>query len=396
MGFTLADALNQSQEQYHLKLLAGQEGCSNAISWVHMIEDTTIIQQLWGKELVVTTGHGFQSEEELFMLIKYLIKYNSVGLIINIGKYIFEIPSAIIDYCNEQEFPLLIIPWEVHLADLIKDFCMRCLYSEKEDRELSKLFQEILTNNQIVEEARPQLMSAFDVDGNFQVVLISVEGSDNFNAIERRKIAFQIELCFEKIDSSYAFFWYDGYFVLIVNNLKADELKVIIDKMHKRAKKRIDDKRVYLGIGSQMKDLGQVYLSYKRAKAAILMAMQFELPIVFFEDMGVYQILFSIEDKQILIEMYHRLLQPLIDYDQKHHGELEKTLFYYLIYGESQITMAKNLYMHRNTINYRMNKIKELLNCQLDTFEEKVPYMLSYYIKKVLEEKNKNSLGCFY
>ena len=387
MGFTLADALNQSQEQYHLKLLAGQEGCSNAISWVHMIEDTTIIQQLWGKELVVTTGHGFQSEEELFMLIKYLIKYNSVGLIINIGKYIFEIPSAIIDYCNEQEFPLLTIPWEVHLADLIKDFCMRCLYSEKEDRELSKLFQEILTNNQIVEEARPQLMSAFDVDGNFQVVLISVEGSDNFNAIERRKIAFQIELCFEKIDSSYAFFWYDGYFVLIVNNLKADELKVIIDKMHKRAKKRIDDMRVYLGIGSQMKDLGQVYLSYKRAKAAILMAMQFELPIVFFEDMGVYQILFSIEDKQILIEMYHRLLQPLIDYDQKHHGELEKTLFYYLIYGESQITMAKNLYMHRNTINYRMNKIKELLNCQLDTFEEKVPYMLSYYIKKVLEEK---------
>ena len=387
MGFTLADALNQSQEQYHLKLLAGQEGCSNAISWVHMIEDTTIIQQLWGKELVVTTGHGFQSEEELFMLIKYLIKYNSVGLIINIGKYIFEIPSAIIDYCNEQEFPLLTIPWEVHLADLIKDFCMRCLYSEKEDRELSKLFQEILTNNQIVEEARPQLMSAFDVDGNFQVVLISVEGSDNFNAIERRKIAFQIELCFEKIDSSYAFFWYDGYFVLIVNNLKADELKVIIDKMHKRAKKRIDDKRVYLGIGSQMKDLGQVYLSYKRAKAAILMAMQFELPIVFFVDMGVYQILFSIEDKQILIEMYHRLLQPLIDYDQKHHGELEKTLFYYLIYGESQITMAKNLYMHRNTINYRMNKIKELLNCQLDTFEEKVPYMLSYYIKKVLEEK---------
>lgn len=387
MGFTLADALNQSQEQYHLKLLAGQEGCGNAISWVHMIEDTTIIQQLWGKELVVTTGHGFQSEEELFMLIKYLIKYNSVGLIINIGKYIFEIPSAIIDYCNEQEFPLLTIPWEVHLADLIKDFCMRCLYSEKEDRELSKLFQEILTNNQIVEEARPQLMSAFDVDGNFQVVLISVEGSDNFNAIERRKIAFQIELCFEKIDSSYAFFWYDGYFVLMVNNLKADELKVIIDKMHKRAKKRIDDKRVYLGIGSQMKDLGQVYLSYKRAKAAILMAMQFELPIVFFEDMGVYQILFSIEDKQILIEMYHRLLQPLIDYDQKHHGELEKTLFYYLIYGESQITMAKNLYMHRNTINYRMNKIKELLNCQLDTFEEKVPYMLSYYIKKVLEEK---------
>ena len=138
-------------------------------------------------------------------------------------------------------------------------------------------------------------MSAFDVDGDFQVVLIRVEGSDNFNAIERRKIAFQIELCFEKINSSYAFFWYDGYFVLVVNNLKIDELKVIINKMDKRAKKRIDDKRIYLGIGSQMKDLGQVYLSYKRAKAAVLMAIQFKSPIIFFEDMGVYQIFFQLK-----------------------------------------------------------------------------------------------------
>ena len=47
--------------------------------------------------------------------------------------------------------------------------------------------------------------------------------------------------------------------------------------------------------------------------------------------------------------------------------------------------MAKNLYMHRNTINYRMIKIKELLNCQLETFDEKMSYMLALYIKKMLD-----------
>ena len=224
------------------------------------------------------------------------------------------------------------------------------------------------------------------MDGNSQVVLIGIENSDQFDAIERRKVAFQLELCFEKIESPYTFFWFDGHFVLVVNNLDTDNLKRIIDKMYKRAKKRITDKYIYLGIGSQMMDLRQVILSYKRARAAVSMAVQFQLPIVFFEEMGIYQILFSIEDKQILSEMYHRLLQPLIDYDQKHHGELEKTLFYYLFYNESQIEMAKNLYIHRNTINYRMLKIKELLGCQLDTFEEKMPYMLATYIKKVLNE----------
>ncbi len=388
MGFTIEDALIQTQEQYHLKLLAGQEGCGNTMSWVHMIEDTKIIQQLWGKELAVTTGLGFQSHDALFDFIKCLVKYHSVGLIINTGKYIFEIPQDIIDYCNEQEFPLLTTPWEVHMADLIKDFSMRCLFSEREDRQISKLFQEVFTTVQTVEEVRPQLMGAFDVDGYFQVVLIGIENSDQFDAIERRKIAFQLELCFEKIESPYTFFWYDGYFVLVVNNLDPDNLKIIIDKMYKRAKKRIVKKYINLGIGSQMLDFSQVILSYKRARAAVLMASQFQSPMVFFEEMGIYQILFSIEDKQILSEMYHNLLQPLIDYDQKHHGELEKTLFYYLFYNESQIEMAKNLYMHRNTINYRMLKIKELLGCQLDTFEEKMPYMLAMYIKKILNENN--------
>ena len=386
MGFTIEDALVQTQDQYHLKLLAGQEGCSNTMSWVHMIEDTKIIQQLWGKELAVTTGLGFQSHEALFDFIKCLVKYHSVGLIINTGKYIFEVSQDIIDYCNEQEFPLLTTPWEVHMADLIKDFSMRCLFSEREDQQISKLFQEVFTTVQTVEEVRPQLMSSFDVDGYFQVVLIEIEDSDQYDAIERRKIAFQLELCFEKIESPYTFFWFDGYFVLVVNNLEPDNLERIIDKMYKRTKKRMEGKYIHLGIGSQMLDFRQVILSYKRARAAVSMATQFQLPIVSFEEMGIYQILFSIEDKQILSEMYHSLLQPIIEYDQKHHGELEKTLFYYLFYNESQIEMAKNLYLHRNTINYRMLKIKELLGCQLDTFEEKMLYMLAMYIKKILNE----------
>lgn len=105
-------------------------------------EDTTIIQQLWGKELAVTTGLGFQSHDALFEFIKCLIKYHSVGLVINIGKYIFDIPQDIID-CNEQDFPLLTTPWEVHMADLIKDFSMRCLYSQKKIMKYLSYFKSI-------------------------------------------------------------------------------------------------------------------------------------------------------------------------------------------------------------------------------------------------------------
>ena len=387
MGFTIEDALVQTQDQYCLTLLAGKAGCSNAISWVHMIEDTTIIQQLWGKELAVTTGLGFQTHDALLDFVQCLVKYHSVGLIINTGKYIFDIPDDILRYCDEQDFPLLTTPWEVHMADLIKDFSMRCLSSEKEDRQISKYFQETFINPHLSAEYRQQLMSTFDVDGYFQILLIWIEDSDRFDTIARRRIAFQLEICFEKIESPYSFFWFDGAFVLVVNNLEVDVLEEIVDKMYRRSKKRMKDIIIHIGIGTRMLDYKNVILSYKRAYAAQQMAQQFDYPLMSFDEMGVYQLLFLIEDHQVLEDMYHQLLNPLLAYDYQHHGELEKTLYYYLVYDGSQQAMAKHLYMHRNTINYRLTKIKELLSCELSTFEEKLPYMLAFYIKKMISNQ---------
>ncbi|MEG0276688.1 MAG: PucR family transcriptional regulator ligand-binding domain-containing protein [Coprobacillus sp.] len=385
MGFTIEDALVDTSEQYKLTLLAGKNGCANVISWVHMIEDTTIIQQLWGKELAVTTGLGFQSHDALFHFIECLVKYHSVGLIINTGKYIFDIPQDIIDYCNDQDFPLLVSPWEVHMADLIKDFSMRCLSSEKEDRQISKSFIKAFLNPKLIEEIRDDLTDAFDVDGYFQVLFVSISGVNELDTIGRRRLTFQLELYFEKIECYYSSFWFDGYFVLVVNNFPQERFLEVVHKMYERANKRINDRYIHIGVGSRVNDFRNIIQSYKRALSAVSMAVQFEQPIVDFQDMGIYQILFSIEDKDILKHMYHQLLDPLIEYDIKHHGELEMTLYHYLKCEGSPQMMAKQLYMHRNTISYRLTKIKDLLNNDLSSYEEKFPYMLAFYIKDMLK-----------
>lgn len=387
MGFTIEDALVQTQERFQLQLLAGQLGCANAISWVHLIEDTIIIRQLWGKELAVTTGLGFQDDGSLLNLVDKLIQYHSVGLIINTGKYIIDVPQEVIDYCNEHDFPLLTTPWKVHLADLIKDFSMRCLYSEKEDRQVSKYFKNVFMNALTIEESRVGLTTAFDVDGTFQVLLIDIENSDQWDTIERRRMAFQIELYFEKIECTYSFFWYDGHFILVVNNLDEQEFDDIIMNMYKRAQKRVNKYFIHVGVGTQVVDFRNVISSYKRALSAVRLASQFHQPILYFRDMGIYQVLYSVDDQDILDDMYHRLLDPLIEYDQKHHGELEKTLYYYLEYNGSPQAMAKHLYTHRNTINYRLTKIKELLHNQLSSYEELFPYMMAFYIKEMRKIK---------
>lgn len=386
MGFTLEDAMRELK-YYKLELLAGKGGCSNAMTWVQMVEDKTILQQLWGKELVVTTGLGFQSQEKLKEFIELLVKCHSVGLIINTGKYITEIDQDIIDYCNEVSFPLLTVPWEIHIADMIKDFSYHCLREERDDKYINQNVMDTLINPTIIEDTRNKLAGDFDVENDFQVLAISVEANDDeLGMLERRSIKFQLELCFEKVEGNYSFFWFNGYYIMVFNNLEDNTLVEVINEMYKRAKKRLHYS-LHLGIGSKMKDFRNVILSYKRAIAACKMAKQFDYPQIYFDDMGVYQLLFIIEDTGILKQMYRNLLGVLIDYDEKHNAQLEETLYQYLKFDSNQKAMADSLFMHRNTINYRLNKIKELTECQLDTFEEKMPYMLAFYIKDILENK---------
>ena len=65
MGFTIEDMLTVSGNHYKMNLIAGKGGWSNSISWLLMLEDIKIIQNFSGKELAVTTGLGFPSEDSL-------------------------------------------------------------------------------------------------------------------------------------------------------------------------------------------------------------------------------------------------------------------------------------------------------------------------------------------
>ena len=136
MSFTIEDMILTAENRYEMKFLAGQNGWANSISWVHLLEDTTIIQNFWGKELAVTTGLGFPQKEDWMNLARLLNRYHASGLIINVGQYIYDVPEELIAYCNENDLPLLTVPWEVHLSDMIKDFSIHVFLQDNTDEQI--------------------------------------------------------------------------------------------------------------------------------------------------------------------------------------------------------------------------------------------------------------------
>jgi DNA-binding PucR family transcriptional regulator len=99
--------------------------------------------------------------------------------------------------------------------------------------------------------------------------------------------------------------------------------------------------------------------------------------------MGLYRMLYLVEDRALLGDLSEKPLAPLIEYDREHNGEYLVTLESYLRNGGSIKAMSEELYIHRNTILYRMANIKKLLGCSLETPEEKLVYAVACMIRKM-------------
>ena len=100
--------------ELNLKLVAGAKAVSNPVRWVHIAEMPDPTQWLKGGELLLTTGYGLAgSEQKMVAGLKRLIDHNLSGLGLGLGFSFDEVPRAMIEVAEENNFPLFIIPYSV-------------------------------------------------------------------------------------------------------------------------------------------------------------------------------------------------------------------------------------------------------------------------------------------
>ena len=383
MSFTIEDMMLTSEKRYEMKFLAGKNGWANSISWVHLLEDTTIIQNFWGKEVAVTTGLGFPEKEDWMRLARKLNRYHASGLIINVGQYIREIPEELMAYCDENDLPLLTVPWEVRLSDMIKDFSIRVFVQDNTDEQIAAALIAAIETPDNQTAYRRELWQYFDVDGSFQVLLLTCEGLDAMDMVERRKLSYRIQVYLEDITHNASFFYYNSDFVLVANAVPEETLYQLIEGAIKRGEKRMPERKLRVGIGSKCMDISRLSVSYRRAKAAVQMAMTQKRQVVKFDDCGLYRLLYMVEDTGVLREIETECLAALEEYDRKYNAGYVETLQSYLKHNGSIQAVAEELYTHRNTVLYRLGNIRKVLGNELKTPEERLPYQMAFYIRSM-------------
>lgn len=125
MSICLRDIYEETKDKYELKLLAGEGGLHQEMNWVYVAEDNANASFLRTGELIISTGALYDHTEKwLLQLVRTLWSRHTCGLILNVGKNIFEedITENVRKFCSSHDFPLFIMPWHIHIYDITRDY----------------------------------------------------------------------------------------------------------------------------------------------------------------------------------------------------------------------------------------------------------------------------------
>jgi DNA-binding PucR family transcriptional regulator len=93
------------------------------------------------------------------------------------------------------------------------------------------------------------------------------------------------------------------------------------------------------------------------------------LRVLSFEDTGAYRLLLPAmsDDPAELERFYSDTVAPLIAYDEQYGTELVTTLECFLANDGSMVATNKQLFTHRHTIRYRLERVKELTGLDVNS-----------------------------
>lgn len=382
MNPILSELYSASKEKYQLNLIAGEKGLLNPITWVYLTEDIGNIDFLKGNELVITTGLSANSKTNwIYELTKELIYQECNGLIINIGKYITinDISNEVIELCNSENFPLFVMPWEIHISDIMQDFCNKIFINNYQINTLSKMFQNIISDPKTAQTHIPILnANGYKTDSAYRIVKLN-----NINS------PLKLQNCMNELSIKHHLFIKNNHYILILQDCPQIALDTLIQNYYNEVNVSMKSDptilRPIMGIGENVLSLSQLSFTYSDASYALEVAKTMKKDFLFFNDLGIFRILLSVPNKELLNKIYLETLSTLIDYDNQNKTELLNTLKLYLNFDGSIQETASALYTHRNTINYRMKKIQSLLQKNLNSSDVRFNLTMAFYIKEVLQ-----------
>lgn len=157
-----------------------------------------------------------------------------------------------------------------------------------------------------------------------------------------------------------------------------------IDQLLRHCSRRFPKNRISVGVSSVIQEFSQTVTLYNETLAA-LRTTNNRKNVYYFEDLGIESVLFQLQDDVLIKRFVNQHIGRLLEADSNEF-ELIKTLYTYIDNGSSINNTAKELSMSISGLRYRLGKISEILNHDLNDTQ----YAFTLYLAiNILKAKGK-------
>lgn len=381
------NTLYQKVTDYDFNIVAGRSGMKNQVNWFQLLETIQSIDFIEEHSIIFTTGQSVNCDEDLEELVVLQSQSGAAGTILILGERIKSVPKSLINYCNRTSYPLFVINNERDLSKVMRVMSYEILRSEKASIELSAALKDAISFPHKQDLYIPVFMNyGFSVEGKYCMAI--VEPYSKGETIEAGKIVKMVKLT-EKILMSYGTKSFiincDNTFQILFSDYSEEKIHLIVSKILS-ALKKIHQAGFYVSIGANLPGIHQISLSYQYAyRVQHMIKKRDERNTVYeFDQLGIYKVILSINDRELLKNTVSNSLGKLQKYDSENNTNLYEILKIYLENDGSIKAVANILFQHRNSINYKMSKIEEILKVDISSLSVRAELYLAYRIEEVL------------
>lgn len=387
-----------------MKLVAGGGGVNRIITWVHVIELPEVVEWVEGGELLFITGVTIQENKEaLLKLVKDVDKKKLSGLVINVGPYIKKTPKEVIELADSLNFPIFELPFAVKLIEITHIICREIFASKIQEESMNSFMNELIFGKAVVtdEVINRAVEYGYNLKKTYYALMVNIDDFSIYlkkNNIDKEEKILEIkENIMQTIDSvikeynkKYMYMIQEESFYFMISedkNIKCiDFLDKIASTINAEITKNFKFLTVSIGIGEKASSLSGFKCAVMEAKNAmeIIRKLKGKNSIGNCRKLGIYKLFFSMENQEPMVNLYNETLEKLNNYEKGDSKDMLNSLQVYIDENRNIGNAAEKLFIHRNTMKYRINKIEEILECDLKDDKTMFNIMLCLKIGRFL------------
>lgn len=406
------------------RIIAGKSGLSNSIRWVYKPENMNFAKWVKGQELLIISTPVIQSEDfNLPLVIKKANKLNMSGALLLTGdKYIASIDSSVVSYANLNNFPIFVISGEIPLVDIFEEIGHAIAYNKNSDALSDDILSGIIFGKNINADAFVMKFSeaGYTLDGRNRMFTINIHGDRRIEEYEYDTVISKIKNEFNSGNMNALLSRYGNNIVgcfclkkgeVDVSGRSADinmsgnnmseiipvdssvkniqdtdtvsesDKKEVLAKIYKSLSEYLysisSDIKLVIGVGRAYEGIGDLQKSFTEASRCVILSEKMNMSgrVLWYEEMGIYNLFSELVDKKVMQEFIDSTLGVIIEYDRNNNSKLLETLKAYLWNNNSLIHASEQLYTHRNTVKYRVQRISQLTGRDFDDAITRLEFM---------------------